>query len=136
MHTKQHRTYEQVPRIAIWIGIALLLIGLVGRYVIVVRGMSSLNPLFLGMAIALLGFLALEPEYARGAMRGITALATLGTVITVHVLPILHALLRGQPPNDQLAALVITSAMLVLCGLLLIVCIGAYAWVGYKRMRR
>jgi hypothetical protein len=134
MHTKQHRTYEQAPRIAIWIGIALLLLGLASRYVIGVRGVSSLNPMFLGMAVALLGFLALEPEYARGAMRGITGLAALGTLITLHVLPQVYALLNGQQFTGDPMVFGATTAMLLLCGTLLGVCIGAFSWARYRRV--
>jgi len=136
MRIKRYPTYGQAPRIVLWIGILLILIGLVGRYVIGIRGVSSLNPTFFGMPIALLGFMALEPEYARGAMRGVTALGLVGVLITLHVLPTVNALLFGQPLSGSLAALVINGAMLLLCSTLFIVCIGAFGWARYKRVRR
>lgn len=136
MNTQRYPTYGQAPRVVLWIGIQLILLGLVGRYVIGIRGVSSLNPTFFGMPIALLGFMALEPEYARGAMRGVTALGLIGVLITLHVLPAVNALLLGQPPAGSLAALVINTAMFLLCSTLLIVCIGAFGWARYRRVRR
>lgn len=136
MRSNQYITYGQAPRIVLWISILLILLGLVGRYVIGIRGVSSLNPTFFGMPIALLGFMALEPEYARGAMRGVTALGLVGVLITLHVLPKVNALLLGQSLAGSLAALVVNTVMLLLCSTLLIVCIGAFGWARYKRVRR
>jgi hypothetical protein len=136
MNAKHYPTYGQAPRVALWIGILLILIGLVSRYIIGIRGVSSLTPTFFGMPIAMLGFLALEPEYARGAMRGLTALAVLGILLTLPVLPLLNALRLGQPLTGNIAALVANTAMLLLCGTLLIVCIVAFGWVWYAQVRR
>jgi hypothetical protein len=133
---KQSITYGQAPRIALWIGILLILIGLISRYLIGIRGGNSLMPSLFGLPIALLGFVALDPQYAVGAMRAMTVLALLGILVTLHVLPLLNALRLGQPPAGATAAIIASSAMLVLCAILLMVCSVAFISVWFKRVRR
>jgi hypothetical protein len=101
MDKQQHITFGQAPRIALWIGLLMLLTGLVIRYILGERGVNTLIPTLLGMPISMLGFVALEPEYASGAMRGVTALALLGVLLTFNVVPQLNAVLLGQPPIRQ-----------------------------------
>jgi hypothetical protein len=133
---KQLITYGQAPRIALWIGILLLLIGLISRYLIGIRGGNSLTPSLFGLPIALLGFVALDPQYAAGAMRAVTVLALLGILVTLYVLPLLNALRLGQQPAVATAAIIASSATLVLCAILLMVCIVAFVGAWFKRVRK
>ncbi|NCC30416.1 MAG: hypothetical protein EOM24_00145 [Chloroflexia bacterium] len=124
-----------VPRIVLWIGILLIILGLIGRYLIGLRGVSSLIPAIFGMPIALLGFLATEPTYHTSSMRWVTGLALLGLLINLHVIPLVRALLRGEPIPDSITSIIARSTMLFLCGLLLFVCGAMYVAAGWKRLR-
>ncbi|PDV99222.1 hypothetical protein [Candidatus Chloroploca asiatica] len=124
-----------IPRIVLWLGILLIILGLISRYLIGLRGVSSLIPAIFGMPIALLGFLATEPTYYTSSMRGVTGLALLGLLINLHVIPLVRTLLRGEPIPDSIMSIIARSTMLFLCGLLLIVCGVMYAAAGWKRLR-
>ncbi|MFV9506987.1 MAG: hypothetical protein AB4911_20750 [Oscillochloridaceae bacterium umkhey_bin13] len=112
-------------RIVLWIGIVLTVIGLICRYILGIREITSLLPAIFGMPISLLGFIALEPHYARGAMRGVSGLSLLGIVATLYVIPELNALRLGQPFGGHLVVLFANAAMLVLCAALF----GLSLWV-------
>lgn len=133
MAQQQHTTFGQAPRIALWLGVLMLLTGLFVRYILGERGANTLIPTLLGMPISMLGFVALEPEYALGAMRGVAALALLGVVLTFNVVPQLNAVLLGYPPTGSVIPLVTNALTLVLCSTLLFVCLIAFGWVWYKR---
>ena len=124
-----------VARIVLWAGILLVLIGLVGRYIIGLRGGSGIIPLLFGMPITVLGLIALEPNYFKASMRGVSALALLGLLATLNVLPRLSALLRGVPPPDGVASILVRGAMLLLCSVLLSVCTAAFLHAWWKRAR-
>ncbi|MGQ9547019.1 MAG: hypothetical protein ACUVSY_10320 [Roseiflexus sp.] len=133
MDQQQQATFGQAPRIALWIGVLMLLSGIIVRYILGERGVNTLVPTLLGMPISMLGFVALEPEYASGAMRGVTALALLGVFLTFNVLPQLNALLLGQPPTGGVVLFIINVLTFTLCTALLLVCIIAFGWVWHKR---
>lgn len=136
MKAKHYPNFGFAPRTAMWIGIVLIFIGVISRYIIGIRGVNSLTPAFFGVPIAMLGFIAIEPEYARNSMRLITALALLGALFSLHVLPMLNALLLGQPPIGDTAALITSSATLLLCGVLFLICGVAFISVWLKQMRK
>lgn len=129
-------TFGQTPRIALWVGIVLTLIGLVVRYLLGIRGINALTPALLGLPIALMGFVALEPQYTRGALLGVIVMSLLGILIMVNVLPSLNALLLGRQPSGSAIPIIAESATLLLCGVLLIVCVGAFAGAWFRRSRR
>ncbi|MFQ3661378.1 MAG: hypothetical protein SNJ69_03175 [Chloroflexaceae bacterium] len=136
MSKKEEPGFGEAPRIALWAGILLTLIGLVTRYFIGARGVSSVTPLLFGMPIAMLGVVALEPRYARRAMQSVAILSLLGVLATLHVVPALHTLLRGQSSSGNVAVVLANGLMLLLCALLLVVCLGAFLYAWWKRMRR
>ena len=121
MAQQQHTTFGQAPRIALWLGVLMLLTGLFVRYILGERGANTLIPTLLGMPISMLGFVALEPEYAPGV------------VLTFNVVPQLNAVLLGYPPTGSVIPLVTNALTLVLCSTLLFVCLIAFGWVWYKR---
>ncbi len=136
MSKTELQTFWQAPRIALWAGILLTLIGLVTRYFIGARGVSSVTPLLFGMPIALLGVVALEPRYARRALQSVAVLSLLGVLATLHVLPLLNALLRGQPFSGNVAVVLANGLMLLLCALLLVVCMVAFLYAWWQQLRR
>jgi hypothetical protein len=123
------------PRIALWTGVLLILIGLACRYLLGLRGFGSLTAALVGMPIALLGFVATEPQYTRGALRGVALVALLGVLIAWDALPRVVGLLRGEPQPDGTVALLAQGALLLLCGALLAVCGAALlaGWWGRAR---
>lgn len=88
------------------------------------------------MPLAMLGFVATDPQYTRGAMRGVAGLALLGALSTLHVLPPLHGLLRGEPQPDSSVSILARAAMLLLCATLLGVCFAAFVSSRSRRVSR
>jgi hypothetical protein len=136
MNAKQRITYGQAPRIALWIGILLTLVGLASRYLLGMRGGTSLLPSVFGLPIALMGFVAIDPQYAQGTMRGVAVLSLLGILASLHIVPRLNDMLLGRHPPGSTVAILSGSAMLLLCGILLIVCSLAFARVWIRRTRK
>ncbi len=130
------QTFWQTPRIALWAGILLTLIGLVTRYFIGARGVSSVTPLIFGMPIALLGVVALEPRYARRALQSIAVLSLLGVLATLHVAPLLRALLQGDPVPGNVAVVLANGLMLLLCAMLLVVCVVTFLYAWWRQIRQ
>jgi hypothetical protein len=133
---QQQPTFGPAPRIAMWVGILLILLGLVSRYLLGIHGVSSLSPSLFGFPLAMLGFVALDPQYARGALRWTAVLALFGLLVTLHVLPRWPELWLGQQPPGSTAATLASSTMLLLCGILLLVCGLAFVSDWYQRRRR
>lgn len=136
MRRRDYVTFGGAPRIALWTGIVLTLLGLIDRYLIGSRSASSVTPLLIGMPVALLGFVALEPHYALRAMQSVTVLSLLGMLFTLHVLPVLNELRMGRPPSGNIATIVTNGATLLLCSVLLVVCVAAFIGAWWKRRRR
>ncbi|MCS6882736.1 MAG: hypothetical protein RMK84_15285 [Oscillochloridaceae bacterium] len=136
MGRTERPTYGAAPRVALWAGILLTLIGLVSRYLIGAREFSSVTPLLFGMPIALLGVVALEPQYARRAMQSLLVLSLLGVLATSYVLPLFRDALQGQPLRGNVAVVLANGVTLLLCGLLLVVSFVALLRAWWKRARR
>lgn len=119
-----------------WVSVLLMLVGLVGRYVLGMRGGSSVLPLVLGMVLGVLGCMAVDTEYAGRVMLGVALLSLLGVLGTLNLLVILRAWLDGQQPGVQTAELFVRGAMLLLCSTLLIVCVGSAIKAGVQHIRR
>lgn len=124
------------PRVALWIGVLLIVIGLVCRYLLGLRGFGSLTAALFGMPLAMLGFVATDPQYTRGAMRGVVGLTLLGVLSTVHVLPMFHGLLQGEPQPDSMVSILARAAMLLLCATLLGVCFAAFVSSRIRQVSR
>lgn len=128
--------FGKAPQIALWMGLLILLVGMISRYIIGMRGAGTLLTGFFGLPIAMLGFMAMDPQYARRSMQGVTILALLGLLITVDALPLLNDLLLGQQPPGSTTAIIANSVLTLLCGALLLVCITSFISAWYKRLRR
>ncbi|GAB4426702.1 MAG: hypothetical protein OHK0015_07860 [Chloroflexi bacterium OHK40] len=122
-------------RVTLWVGLLLTLVGVLNRYVIGVRGGGAFLPLLLGMLIAILGTLAMEPQYARRALLAVALLALLGMLGTLSVLPELRSLNAGRQPA-QVAAIIARALMLLLCALLLATLLVAGVSLLLRRVRR
>lgn len=136
MGRTEQPTYGAAPRLALWAGILLTLIGLVCRYLIGARGFSSVTPLLFGMPIALLGVVALEPQYARRAMQSVAVMSLFGILATFYVLPLFRDALQGQPLRGNVAVVLANGVTLLLCSLLLVVSLVALLRAWWKRARR
>lgn len=123
---------ELAARVALWVGVLHILIGLICRYLVGLPAFGSLAALF-GMILAMLGFIATDPQYTRGAMRGVVGLALLGALSTLHVLPQAYRLLRGEPTADSATSILARGTMLLLCSALLGVCIASFVTAHRKR---
>lgn len=94
--SKERAIIGNAPRIVLWLGILMVLVGLTSRYILGVRGVNGFTPLLLGMPIAVLSVMALDPLYRQPTLRWVAGLALLGLILTLNVLPHLQALLRGE----------------------------------------
>lgn len=124
------------PRVALWVGVLLIVIGLVCRYFLGLRGFGSLTAALFGMPLALLGFVATDPQYTRGAMRGVVGLTLLGLLSTIHALPLFHGLLQGDQQPDSPVSILARAAMLLLCTTLLGVCFATFVSSRLRRVSR
>jgi hypothetical protein len=122
-------------RSTFWVSVLLILVGLIGRYVLGMRGGSSVLPLVLGMVLGVLGCMAVDTEYAGRVMLVVALLSLLGVLGTLDLLVALAAWLDGRPLEAQTAELFTRGAMLLLCGTLLLVCVGSAIGARLRRRR-
>jgi hypothetical protein len=132
MDKQQHITFGHAPRIALWIGLLMLLTGLVIRYIMGERGVNTLIPTLLGMPISMLGFVALEPEYASGAMRGVTA-RRCSAYYSLQCRATAERSAARSTANQQRHHPCDQHAHTCALRRLLCVCLIAFGWVWYKR---
>ncbi len=136
MNTRRQTHFNHATRIALWTGTLLTVIGLVNRYIIGARGVSSFSALLVGMAITILALIALEPAYVRGAISGVVVASVIGLLLTWNVLPLLRALALGQPTDGNPAVILADGITLFLCGALLVVCLVSFVGAWHRRRRR
>ncbi|MFQ3633568.1 hypothetical protein [Roseiflexus sp.] len=136
MKAKRPTPFNHATRIALWTGTLLTLIGLVNRYVIGARGVSSFSALLVGMVITILALIALEPAYVRGAIGGVAVASVIGLLLTYNALPLLRALVLGQPTDGNPILILADGVTLLLCGALLAVCILSFVVAWYRQLRR
>ena len=122
------------PLVAVGVGVALCLVGLASFLGTGTSSVTALIPLFFGLPIAALGWLARSPARLRLCMHLVAALALLGLLGTLNVLPALSDLVLGKQPPGSAAAILARGAMLLLCGGLLAVCVASF--VRVRRQRR
>jgi hypothetical protein len=120
-------------RITLWVGLLLTLVGLIDRYLIGARGGSALLPTLLGLTIALLGCMALDPQYTRRALLGVALLSVVGVLGTLPVLPELGDLLAGRSPEGSAASIIVRGAVLLLCGMQVVVSVVSLVRAGLQR---
>ena len=104
---------DSISRNTIIIGVLLMLVGILGRFLSGTTSMTALIPLFFGLPIAILGWFSQLPERAKIMRIGVSILAALGVFGTNSAVT---DILSG---SELSAALLSRSAMLVLCIILL-----------------
>lgn len=114
-----------MPSLAIMIGAALLLLGIVGYVLTGMVSWTALIPAFFGLPIGLLGLAALEPAWRKHAMHAAAALALLGLLGSVMGIPKVVSLLAGNEVERPGAA-VSQAIMAALCLLFLVFAVRSF----------
>lgn len=113
-----------MSRIAIGIGIMLLVLGLSSYLLTSAASVTALIPVPIGVILAFLGFLIQRGIASQYALYGIIGMSLLGALGTLRAVPGFIALLTGNPP-DNLVGVIGQMIMLLLCGVLVVVGIKA-----------
>jgi len=117
--------FGKEPQITTGVGALLCVIGLLSRVLSDSTSITLLIPLFFGVLLLLLGWLALAPQRTKTMMHVVAALALLGVLGSLNVVPALISLATGSAEASPISILV-RSSMLLLCGGLLGVCIASF----------
>lgn len=118
------------PQISIAVGIVLILIAVISALVTGTTSITAWIPAFLGIPIALFGALALNPARLKTMMHIVAALALLGALGSLNVIPDLFG-------GGSASAASITSrlAVLLLCGGLLYVSVMSFIQARKNRQQ-
>jgi hypothetical protein len=103
-----------MPKLSIYFGIVLILLGLVAYLTTGMQSVTALIPAFLGMPILILGYLSQNEKYRKHSMHAVLALAVLGFLGTVSGLPKLVSYLGGIEIARP-SAVIVQSTMAILC---------------------
>jgi hypothetical protein len=114
-----------MPWLSIVIGVALLLLGIVGYILTDMVSWTALIPAFFGLPLGLLGLAALEPAWRKHAMHAAAALALLGLLGSAMGLPKVVSLLAGNDVERPGAA-VSQTIMAALCLLFLVFAVKSF----------
>ncbi|NJO83482.1 MAG: hypothetical protein HC828_12120 [Blastochloris sp.] len=117
--------FDKEPQITMGVGALLCVIGLLSRVLSESTSVTLLIPLFFGALLLLLGWLALAPQRTESMMHVVAALALLGALGSLNVVPALIALATGDA-EASLVSILARISMLLLCGGLLSVCIASF----------
>lgn len=107
-----------MAKTAIWFGISLMIVGVVGYIGTKYEYMSSFVPAILGLALIMLGWAALNDRYQKKAMHAAVILSVLGFLSSG--LKAILGLISDSNPSDQIwltAQIVITIICAVFIGL-------------------
>ena len=100
---------ESASTQTIIVGVLLIIAGLLGRFLTGTTSITALIPLFFGVPITLLGWLAREPSRTRWTMIAVIVLAVLGAVGAANVVGDIIA------NSASLASMLSRGSMLILC---------------------
>lgn len=117
---------SKAPMTAVFIGVLLMLVGLLGRFLSGTTSMTALIPLFFGLPIAILGWLSQKTGRGNVMMIIIAVLAGLGIFGTYSAIPDLFQ------AAGLSASLMSRGSMLILCAVMLIVSLN---WVIQNRSK-
>ncbi|MEM8857215.1 MAG: hypothetical protein AAGD96_02785 [Chloroflexota bacterium] len=95
------------------IGILLIIVGLLGRFLTGTTSITAFIPLFFGVPIAVLGWLGRNPDRTRWTTIAVIALAVLGAVGAANVVADIFT------NSASMASILSRGSMLVLCVLLI-----------------
>ena len=98
-----------VSKNTILVGVLLIIIGLLGRFLTGTTSVTALIPLFFGVPIAILGWLSQNADRTRWAMIAVIVLAVLGAVGAANVVADIIT------NSASMASMLSRGSMLVLC---------------------
>jgi hypothetical protein len=124
--------FGKEPQITIGVGALLSVIGLLSRVLSDSTSFTVLIPFFFGALLLVLGWLALVPQRTKTMMHVAAALALLGVLGSLNVLPALFALAAGGAEASPIS-IVARSSMLLLCSGLLGIYIASFVHARRKR---
>ncbi|MEM9774896.1 MAG: hypothetical protein AAF902_09965 [Chloroflexota bacterium] len=104
---------QNVSRSTIVIGILLIIVGLLGRFLTGTTSITAFIPLFFGAPIAILGWIGRSSDRTRWTTIAVIALAVLGAVGAANVVSDIFT------NSATLASILSRGSMLVLCVLLI-----------------
>jgi hypothetical protein len=120
--------------VAIGFGLVMILIGVVGFFAGTTQSVTALIPAFFGVVFVILGALARNENIRKHVMHAAAGLALLGLIVPgVMGFPKLIQLFRGQDVERPHAAIA-QSAMALVCGIFLILCVRSF--VAARRSRQ
>jgi hypothetical protein len=114
-----------VAKVAIGIGVALIALGLYGYFAVdeTTRSWTALIPAIAGALLAILGFVALDPNMRKHAMHAAAVVGVLGFLAPLgRVIP---QTMKGNPPSGLAGFSQV--AMAVLCLIFVILCVRSFA---------
>ena len=114
-----------MAKVAIGLGILLILLGVGGYAVSGGASITALIPAFFGRAFLALGFIARKQGRRKHAMHAAAALGLLGFLGSVRGLVGLVTLLSGGAV-DRPAAVVAQSVMALLCAVFVVLCVKSF----------
>ena len=107
------------------LGIVLIVLGLGAYFGTGQQSVTALIPTFIGLPIAVLGFMARDPGKRKAAMHVSVVLALLGFLGSARGVPGAIALASGEEVARP-AAVVVQTAMAVLCGIFLLLAVKSF----------
>lgn len=113
-------------KIAIIIGVLLIIIGILGWVLTGISSITALIPTFFGLPIAILGWAAQTQKFARVCVLIVAILALLGIVGTYTVLFDVEGLLNASNASDISASILSRGAMFILCSIMMIVSMTSF----------
>jgi membrane-bound ClpP family serine protease len=120
--------------LTIVLGMALIVLGLVGFYATGATHYTALIPAGFGVVFFLSGLVALKQSLRKHAMHVTSMLGLLGFAFTVPGLLRLPALLSGGAV-ERPGAMVSKSVMAILCGAYFILCVMSFVAARLRRRR-
>jgi hypothetical protein len=114
-----------MANITITFGIVLILLGLGAYFGTGGQSVTALIPAFIGLPLAVLGFVARDPRRRKAATHASVVLALLGFLGSARGVPGAIALASGQEVARP-AAVVVQTAMAVLCAIFLSLAVKSF----------
>lgn len=114
-----------MPKLSRGLGIALILLGIIGYFATGQQSITALIPTFFGVIMLILGLLGSKEKIRKHAMHGASLLALLGLAGTAMGVSKLFELLSGGDV-ERPAAVVSQSVMALLCLLFVLFSIKSF----------
>jgi hypothetical protein len=123
-----------MANVTIGFGLALAALGLGGYFATGRASLTALIPLAFGLLLLVCGALARQESLRKHAMHAAAVVGLLGFLGPLRVLPQMLRLLGGQDVPHR-AAVLDQLAMMVVCGVFLVLCIRSFVMARRARAR-